>query len=144
MIVLDTNVVSETMRLTPNPAVIDWLNRQDLQTLWLTSVSLAELRFGIARLDAGRSKANLSMRLEQMLDQVFQGRIVAFDASSAQAFADRMAIARRNGHAVGFQDGLIAACTAARGFSVATRDTSPFAAMGLPVINPWLELAPDR
>lgn len=137
MIVLDTNVVSETMRPAPSPAVIAWLNAQDLQTLYLTAVSLAELRFGIAQLDEGRSKADLSERLDRMLDLVFQGRIIPFTAATAQAFADRMAVARRGGRAVGFQDGMIAACVAASGFSIATRDTSPFVAMGLRVIDPW-------
>jgi predicted nucleic acid-binding protein len=139
MIVLDTNVVSETMRPTPSPAVISWLNGQDIQTLYLTAVSLAELRFGIARLDEGRSKGDLSERLDRMLDQVFQGRILPFTVATAQAFADRMAVARRNGRAVGFQDGMIAASVAASGFSIATRDTSPFEAMGLQVFNPWGE-----
>ena len=141
MIVLDTNVVSETMRPAPNAAVVVWLNGQDIQTLYLTAVSLAELRFGIARLDEGRTKADLSGRLNLMLEQVFQGRILPFTAAAAQAFADRMAVARRNGRAVGFQDGMIAASVAASGFSIATRDTGPFEAMGIPVTNPWGEAA---
>jgi hypothetical protein len=137
MIVLDTNVVSETMRRVPDAAVVSWLNRQDIQTLYLTAVSLAELRFGIARLDQGRTKADLSERLDRMLDQVFHRRILPFTAVAASAFADRMADARRNGRSVGFQDGMIAACVAASGFSIATRDADPFQAMGLPVIDPW-------
>ena len=141
MIVLDTNVLSETMRSVPNPAVIAWLNRQDIQTLYLTAVSLAELRFGIARLDEGRTKADLTNRLDAMLDQVFDRRILPFTAAAAQMFADRMAAVRRNGRAVGFQDGMIAASVAACGFSIATRDTSPFEAMGLKVTNPWGETA---
>jgi toxin FitB len=138
MIVLDTNVVSETMRATPDTGVVAWLNRQDIQTLYLTAISLAELRFGIALLDKGRTKADLSQRLDLMLDRVFQGRILPFTAATTQAFADRMAVARRNGRAVGFQDGMIAACVAASGFSIATRDTSPFEAMGVAVVNPWV------
>lgn len=141
MIVLDTNVVSETMRPMPNAAVVAWLNGQNLQTLYLTAVSLAELRFGIAKLDEGRAKTDLSMRLNMMLEQVFQGRILPFTDSTARAFADRMVVARRNGHAVGFQDGMIAASVATSGFSIATRDTSPFVAMGLKVIDPWDEAA---
>lgn len=141
MIVLDTNVVSETMRTVPNATVVAWLNGQDIQTLYLTAVSLAELRFGIARLDEGRTKSDLSGRLNMMLEQVFQGRIIPFTATTSQTFADRMAVARRNGLAVGFQDGMIAASVAASGFAIATRDTSPFEAMGLPVINPWDDAA---
>lgn len=137
MIVLDTNVLSETMRTAPNAAVITWLNRQHIATLYMTAVSLAELRFGIARLDQGRTRTDLTGRLEAMLEQVFRGRILPFTAAAAQIFADRMATARRNGRAVGFQDGMIAASVAASGFSIATRDASPFEAMGLAVTNPW-------
>ena len=137
MIVLDTNVISETMRPAPNPSVIAWLNGQDIRTLFLTTVSLAEVRFGIARLDQGRVKTDLSERLDRMLEQVFGGRILPFTAATAQAFADRMAAARRMGRAVGFQDGMIAACVALSGFVIATRDTRPFEAMGVEVINPW-------
>lgn len=141
MIVLDTNVLSETMRPAPNPAVVAWLNRQDIQTIYMTAVSLAELRFGIARLDEGRTRTDLAGRLDQMMDRVFGGRILPFTAAAAQIFADRMATARRNGRAVGFQDGMIAASIAAAGFAVATRDTRPFEAMGLMVTNPWGETA---
>jgi predicted nucleic acid-binding protein len=137
MIVLDTNVVSETMRPIPNAAVVAWLNGQDIQTLYLTAVSLAELRFGIARLDAGQVKADLTARLALMLERVFQGRVLAFTGAAAEAFGDRMAAARRKGLAVGFQDGMIGAIVAVNGFAIATRDTGPFEAMGLAVSNPW-------
>ena len=130
MIVLDTNVVSETMRPLPDAAVVAWLNRQEIRTLHLTAVSLAELRFGIAQLEEGRTRADLLGRLK-LMDRVFARRILPFTAAAAQAFADRMAAARRRGHAVGFQDGMIAASVAASGFSIATRDTAPFEAMGL-------------
>ncbi len=138
MIVLDTNVLSETMQPTPNPAVIGWLNRQDIQTLYMTAVSLAELRFGMARLAPGRKKADLTQRVERMLDQIFEGRILPFTTAATQVFADRMAVARLAGRAVSFQNGMIAATVAASGFTIATRDTSPFEAMGVPVINPWV------
>ena len=103
MIVLDTNVVSEVMRPAPEPAVVTWLNRQDIQTLHLTAVSLAELRFGIARLEEGRTRADLAARLDLMLARVFQGRILPFTEAAATEFAERMALARRGGRAVGFQ-----------------------------------------
>ena len=137
MIVLDTNIVSETMRAVPYQNVVAWLNRQDMNTLHLTAVSLAELRFGIAQLDDGKAKTDLGERLDRALDIVFQGRIIPFTADAAKAFADAMATARRQGRAVGFQDGMIAASTAALGFTIATRDTSPFEAMGVSVINPF-------
>ena len=125
------------MRPAPDQAVMSWLNGQDIQTLFLTATSLAELRFGIARLDEGRSRSDLAARLDRMLDQVFFGRIIPFDETAALEFADRMATVRRLGHAVGFQDGTIGACAAARGFAIATRDTGPFEALGVSVVNPW-------
>ncbi len=137
MIVLDTNVVSETMRPAPDAKVVAWLNRQDIQTLYLTAVSLAELRFGIARLDDGRGKTDLAGRLNLMLESAFEGRILPFTAASATAFAERMAAARRKGRGVSFQDGMIAAIVAESRFAIATRDTGPFEAMGLSVTNPW-------
>jgi predicted nucleic acid-binding protein len=138
MIVLDTNVVSETMRPAPDEKVVAWLNRQVIKTLYLTAVSLAELRFGIARLDEGRGKADLTFRLNLMLERVFEGRILPFTAASALAFAEHMAAARRNGRGVSFQDGMIAAIVAERRFAIATRDTGPFEAMGVSVTNPWV------
>ena len=137
MIILDTSVVSEVMRPMPEAAVVAWLNRQDMQTLHLTAVSLAELRFGIARLDEGRTRADLASRLDLMLARVFQGRILPFTEAAAAEFATRMATARRAGRAAGFRDGMIGASVAVSGFPIATRDTSPFEAMGLAVINPW-------
>lgn len=137
MIILDTNIVSEAMRAAPDQNVVAWLNRQDIKTLHLTAVSLAELRFGIAQLNDGKAKIDLGERLDRALDLVFQGRVVPFTADAAKAFADRMVTARRQGRAVGFQDGMIAASVAALGFTIATRDTSPFEAMGVSVINPF-------
>ena len=137
MILLDTNVVSETMRNDTEPAVRAWLNAQDAQTLYLSAISLVELRFGLHSLPDGHRKDDLLARLNVMLERVFSRRLVAFDDQAAEAYAVRMANARANGLAVSFQDGQIAAIAAARGFAVATRDTSPFEAMGVSVINPW-------
>ena len=144
MIILDTNVVSETMKPAPEPRVIDWLNRQELTTLHLTTISLAELRFGIACLDAGRRRDALDARLEQMLAEVFPARILSFDEAAASAFGVLMATARRQGQAVSFADGAIAAIAAAQGYPVASRDTAPFAAMGVEVVDPWHEAAQGR
>jgi predicted nucleic acid-binding protein len=137
MIVLDTNVISEFMTPKPSDTVVAWLDRQDVRTLYLTAVGLAELRFGIARLEAGRRKADLQARLDLMVARIFEGRILPFTETAAGVLAERMAVARRNGRAVGFQDGMIAASIAAVGFVVATRDGAPFEAMGVDVIDPW-------
>ena len=142
MIILDTNVVSETMKPVPEPRVIDWLNRQELSTLHLTTVSLAELRFGMARLEPGRRRDDFELRLERMLTEVFPGRVLGFDAAAANAFGALVALAERHGRTVSFLDGAIAAIAAANGYPVATRDVAPFIAMGVDVVDPWEPIPP--
>lgn len=137
MIILDTNVVSETMRPSPEPRVIDWLNLQEITTLHLTAISLAELRFGIACLDPGRRRDDLESRLARMLAQVFPGRVLGFTGEATGEYAIRMADARRRGHSVGFADGAIGAIAAAAGYTIASRDVAPFEALGINVIDPW-------
>lgn len=136
MIVLDTNVVSEVMRPQPHPGVVAWLDQQAAQTLYLTSITLAELWFGIGAMPAGRRKEALSRTLDSLLP-LFEGRILAFDTDSASHYAQRAVQARAAGHGLPTPDGYIAAIATARGFSVATRDVAPFQAAGVRVINPW-------
>lgn len=136
MIVLDTNVVSEAMRPSAEPAVTAWLNDQVAETLYLTSVTLAEWQFGIGSLPAGRRRDVLAGMLERLL-ALFQGRILPFDADAARHYARLAVAARAAGKGFPTPDGYIAAIAATHGFAVATRDTGPFAAAGLPVINPW-------
>ncbi|MCF4166908.1 type II toxin-antitoxin system VapC family toxin [Zavarzinia compransoris] len=137
MIVLDTNVVSEPMRLDGDPAVRAWLDAQAAETLYLTSVSLAELLVGIGRLPQGRRRDGLDRALAALLDRLFGDRILPFDAAAARIFADIQEDCRMKGRAIAFADGQIAAIARSHGFSVATRDTAPFEAAGVPVINPW-------
>ncbi|RKF05474.1 type II toxin-antitoxin system VapC family toxin [Oceaniradius stylonematis] len=137
MILLDTNVVSEAMRPGANRRVVDWLNAQDLRTLHLSTISLAELGYGIAALPDGRRKNELKARLEETEDRVFGDRILAFDRTAAAEFSERMAAARKAGRGVGFADGQIAAIAAAKGMIVASRDTAPFEAMDVAFTDPW-------
>jgi predicted nucleic acid-binding protein len=136
MIVLDTNVVSEAMKPEPHPAVRAWLNEQVAETLYLSSVTLAELLFGIGAIPAGRRKNLLAETLDGLLD-LFGERVLAFDAGAARRYAELAVKARTAGKGFPTPDGYIAAIAAARGFIVATRDTGPFEAAGLNVINPW-------
>lgn len=136
MIVLDTNVVSEAMKAQPNPAVRAWLDGQIAETLFLSSVTLAELLFGIAALPAGRRKIALGQILEGLL-ALFGDRVLAFDVDAARHYATLAAAARAAGKGFPTADGYIAAIATSRGFMVATRDVSPFEAAGLTVINPW-------
>lgn len=132
MIVLDTNVVSEAMKPEPNPAVMAWLNAQAAATLYLSSVTLAELMFGIAALPAGRRKDLLSQALEGLL-RLFRDRVLPF----ARHYAELAVTARAGGRGFPTPDGYIAAIAASRGFMVASRDTAPYEAARVPVINPW-------
>ena len=136
MIVLDTNVVSEAMKPQPDPAVLAWLDAQAAETLYLTSVTLAELWVGIGAMPAGRRSEALTQTLEGLLP-LFEGRILPFDALAARHYAQLAVAARAAGRGLPTPDGYIAAIAAAQGFAVATRDTAPFEAAGRVVINPW-------
>jgi len=137
MIILDTNVVSEGLRISPEPRVVEWLDAQDAETLFLTTISLAELRFDVAILAEGKRKEALSAALESRLVALFEGRVLAFDVEASAAYAKARALAKSKGHAIGAADGYIAGIAAAHGFAVATRDVAPFKMAGVAVINPW-------
>ncbi|GGE55792.1 VapC ribonuclease Y4jK [Agaricicola taiwanensis] len=136
MIVLDTNVVSEAMKPEPAPSVRDWLDEQAAETLYISSVTVAELLFGIGALPNGRRKQKLAATLDGMLP-LFEGRILAFDTDAARHYADLAVAARKAGKGFPTPDGYIAATAAAHGFTVATRDASAFDAAGIPIIDPW-------
>jgi predicted nucleic acid-binding protein len=137
MILLDTNVVSETMRAAPDPRVVAWLDAQVAETLYLSTVSLAELLLGVALLPDGRRKGELGDLLAGQVTTIFGSRLLSFDRAAAEVFAVTMSRARAGGTAIGFADGQIAAIARAHGLQVASRDIVPFRAAGLVVINPW-------
>ena len=136
MIVLDTNVISEAMKPQPHSAVRAWLNDQAAETLYNSSVTLAELLFGIAALPAGKRKDMLALAVDGLLE-LFQGRVLPFDTEAARQYAELAVIARAAGRGFPTPDGYIAAIAVSRGFIVATRDTAPFQAADVAVINPW-------
>ncbi len=136
MIVLDTNVVSEAMKPEPHPAVRAWLNNQVAETLYLSSVTLAELLFGIAALPAGKRKDRPAQTLDGLVG-LFRDRVLPFDTDAARHYADLAVTAQAGGRGFPTPDGYIAAIAASRGFIVASRDMAPYEAAGVPVINPW-------
>lgn len=137
MILLDTNVVSEPLRHVPEPRVIAWIDAQPLETLFLSAITVAELRAGVALLPAGKRRTALQESLEKRVLPLFAGRVLPFDLACTKVYAQLTAKARASGAAIAPADGYIAAIAAANGFSVATRDTQPFAAADTAVINPW-------
>ena len=137
MILLDTNIISEPLKTAGNANVLAWIDEQIIETLYLSTISLAELRFGIAALPEGKRRDTLHFSLEQRVLPLFAGRILPFDDPASQSYAILRSQARTAGLAIAPADGYIAAIAATHGFAVATRDTSPFDAAGLTVINPW-------
>lgn len=136
MIILDTNVVSEAMKPEPNPSVRAWLNDQAVETLYLSSVTLAELLFGIAALPKGKRKEMLEQALNGLMS-LFRDRVLPFDIEAARHYAELAVLAKDGGRGFPTPDGYIAAIATSRGFSVASRDTAPYDAARVPVINPW-------
>ena len=136
MILLDTNVVSEAMKPEPHRGVRDWLDAQAAETLFLSSITIAELLFGIGARPTGKRKANLEATLNGVLN-MFEMRILPFETQAARRYADLAVTARTAGRGFPTPDGYIAAIASANGFAVASRDTSAFIAAGLTVIDPW-------
>lgn len=139
MILLDTNVVSEPMKPAPDLSVINWLDRQPPESLYLSATSQAELLVGVARLPGGKRKRGLDAALTALLQSLFKDRILPFDSAAATQFAKLVPLAAARGTTIAFADATIAAIAASHGFTVATRDEDVFRAAGVPVLNPWTD-----
>ena len=139
MILVDTNVVSEPMKTRGDPRVVGWLDRQETQTLFISTITVSEILFGIAALPAGRRRSRLSEAFEREIERLFEGRILSFDLAAARAYAILISGARARGLSIPMADGQIAAIASANRLSVATRDEAPFRAAGVKTVNPWTE-----
>ncbi len=137
MIVLDTNVVSETMRRAPNPAVIAWLDQQPRSDLYLCAPVVGELRYGIARLEESERKRGLSLLYEQIVTAKFAGRILPFDVDAAEAYGELVAKLERGGRTIDLIDAMIAAIARTNGAALATRNTVDFLRADVPLIDPF-------
>lgn len=137
MIILETNVVSELIRPRPAVRVIDWVVRQTAGRLYLSSISEAELRYGVEVLPEGSRRRNLRVAVEGLLSEDFAGRILPFESDAARAYALIAASRRAAGRPISRPDCQIAAIARSVGASVATRDTDGFEGCGVDVVNPW-------
>lgn len=137
MIVLDTNVISEPLKPLADPAAIAWVDRQPKQTLYLCAPVLMEVLLGIARLPDGKRKKDMASAMQSLLANYFADRFLAFEREAAGRYASLASRASARGYSISVADCQIAAIAAVHGFAVATRDTAPFLAVGIPVINPW-------
>lgn len=137
MIVLDTNVFSELMRVAPAPSVAHWVEAQPPAQLCTTAVSVAEIRYGIERLPAGRRRTTLRAAAEEIFD-AFAAQVLPFDADAAAQYAEVLAARDRAGVPIGGFEAQIAAICRVRGAVLATRDTGGFAGTGVELVDPWL------
>ena len=137
MILLDTNVISEPIKPQPEPRVVRWINAQVIESLYLPSVALAEWLTGVERLPTGRRKSEMESLIRDLLEELIGPRVLSFDREAAEVHSHLLASSEAKGVVVSFADCQIAAIAMVHGLSVATRDTAPFLAMGVPIINPW-------
>lgn len=141
MIVLDTNVVSEAIRRRPNADVLQWIDAQRPAETHLTSISVMELLYGIARLPDGRRKSRLEETLEAVIGEDFAHRILDFDVAAARCAAVVTAQREASGKPISTADGQIAAICAAHRATLATRNVKDFQGTGVALINPWAQPA---
>ena len=139
MIVLDTNVISELMRMAPDPRVLAWLVRQPMAGLFTTTLTQAEIFYGLRLLPEGRRREELMAAARPIFEIEMAGRILSFDSDAALAYPEIAAHRRQMGQPVAQIDGQIAAITRSRGAQLATRNVRDFVGCGINVIDPWLE-----
>lgn len=137
MILLDTNVISEMMRTEPAQIVLDWFGKHDAADLFISAVTEAELRTGVAILPDGQRRDRLQLAIDGMIDQDFQSRVLPFDSPAARSYAEIAAARRAKGKPIMEADCQIAAIACACGAAIATRNVKDFEGCGISVINPW-------
>jgi predicted nucleic acid-binding protein len=136
MIILDTNVLSALMRQTPNKNVVAWLDKQPRTSIWTTSVTVLEVRFGLQIMAGGKRRSALIQAFAGVLDRIGD-RLVAFDAAAAEQAADLMASRHKKGGPGDLRDTMIAGIVLARHATLATRNTAHFDDTSVPLIDPW-------
>lgn len=139
MIVLDTNVLSEAWRPTPSSRVMGWMRSQPATALFTTTITEAELFYGIALLPDGKRRRSLASVVSLVFAEDLAGRVLPFDSAAAREYAEIAATRRRAGRPISEADAQIAAIARSRGAAVATRNVEDFAGCGLVVVSPWQE-----
>jgi predicted nucleic acid-binding protein len=137
MILLDTNVVSALMRPEPEAQVVKWLNAQPRSSIWITSITVMELRYGLQVMPTGRRREAMLQLLEKLLTEKVEGRVAPFDTPAAQQAGDLMALRKAQGRLGESRDTMIAGIALSTRATLATRNTAHFADLSVPVISPW-------
>jgi predicted nucleic acid-binding protein len=137
VIILDTNVLSALMRSDPDPPVLRWLDLQAAQSVWITSITLFEIRLGLALLPAGRRRKALEAACDRLLEEDLENRVLPFDGMAALQAAVLAAARQQAGRPVDIRDTQIAGIAQARRATLATRNVRHFEGLSVPVVNPW-------
>jgi predicted nucleic acid-binding protein len=137
MIILDTNIISALMQRRSDPIVVRWLDSQPAESLWITAVTVFEVRFGLELLTHGRRRRQLEDAFARALEDDFEGRILPFEKSAAHEAALVAARQRQGGRSIEIRDAQIAGIASARRATLATRNTRHFADLGVALVNPW-------
>ena len=137
MIVLDTNVLSAMMRPTPDEQVVAWLDKQAQTSMWITSVTIFEIQFGLQILPVGKRRSLLTKTFEAVLTDDIGGRVAPFDTSAAECCAELMAARHKKGRPVELRDTMIAGIVLGCNATLATRNVLHFEDLSVPVVNPW-------
>lgn len=142
MIIVDTNVVAEVMRASPAPAVVAWLNAQSSASLFLTAITVGEIRYGLRIMPRGQRRQTIERGFDQILATAFAGRILGFDEQAAEHYGEVMGRRKEIGRPLSVPDGQIAALARLHGFAVATRNVRDFLDCGIELLNPFTLSAP--
>jgi predicted nucleic acid-binding protein len=137
VIILDTNVLSALMRTNPDAVVVDWLDRQPADSVWVTSITVSEARFGLALMPKGRRRTALERAFDQVLADDLSSRVLTLDEMAAVTATHIAADRQRAGRVVDLRDTLIAGIAQARRATIATRNTRHFEGLDVPVVDPW-------
>jgi toxin FitB len=137
MILVDTNVLSALMRRAPDPTVIAWLDKQPRTSVWTTSITILEVRFGLQVMPAGKKRSVLMELFERVLTEKIERRVAAFDTLAAQHAADLMAVRQNSGRPGELRDTMIAGIVLASRATLATRNTRHFEDLSISLVNPW-------
>jgi hypothetical protein len=137
VIILDTNVLGALMRASPEAAVIEWLDRQPAESVWITSITLFETRFGLALLPPGRRRQVLEAAFDVLLKEDLENRVLDFDSAAATAAASLAAAPQKSGRPVDMRDTQIAGIALSRRATLATRNVRHFVDLKIPIVDPW-------
>jgi len=138
VIILDTNILGALMRPAPDTAVVRWLDRQPAESIWITSITLFEARFGLALLPSGRRRQRLESEFDRLLHEDLENRVLDFDGAAATEAATLAAVRQKSGRPVDMRDTLIAGIALARHATLATRNVRHFADLEIPIVDPWV------